>query len=363
MRTVLYERHCQLGAKIIDFAGWEMPLHYTGIIQEHLAVRKAAGLFDVSHMGRIVVSGRDAAKFLDDLCTNQIENKKPFSATYTVLCHVNGGAIDDVIVYRQEKDLFFLIVNAANRQKDLNHLRENAKGFDLQISERFEEEGILSLQGPLAIEILAQLFPSVHEIKDMHFGLETYSNQPIILSHTGYTGSGGFEMFAPLSVIGELWDKLLALGASKGLVPVGLGARDTLRLEMGYALYGHELTDQIAPTESVSAWTVKTDKHDFKGKQALEQLEGQTSKRSEYGVVLLDKGIAREGYPVFHDGKEIGVVTSGTFGPSLNKAIAIILVQDTLTNEAIVEIEIRDHRVRAQVVKLPFLKKRNNEII
>ena len=354
METVLNDKHCQLGAKMVDFAGWSMPVQYTSIIQEHLAVRQAAGLFDVSHMGRVLVEGKDAARFLDYLSTNKIIDKKPSSATYTVLCNPEGGCVDDVIVYRQDADHFFLIVNAGNRQKDLSHLQAYAKSFDVIVTDRYQEDGILALQGPKADEIIESLFPAANAIKHMHFAPVSYKGTEIILSRTGYTGSGGFEIYASLPMIDELWDILLKQGKPHGLVPVGLGARDTLRLEMGYALYGHEINDTIAPTESVSFWTVKMDKADFLGKDALKKLESQPTKRTEYGIVLMDRGIAREGYDVSNDEKIIGKVTSGTYSPSLSQAIAIILVQGQLQLGDIVDIAIRGNMARAQVVKIPF---------
>lgn len=357
MRTVLYDRHVALEAKMISFAGWEMPVQYKGIIAEHQAVRLAAGLFDVSHMGRINIEGPDAERFLDYLSTNKIAGKESGSAIYTVLCHENGMSVDDVIIYKQDDTHFFLIANASNRQKDLNHLVAHATDFHVNIKDCFEGQGILALQGPLAEKILVNFFPFISEIKPMHFRVIEDEGYPLVISHTGYTGAGGFELYGSNQLMLKYWDQFLAKGGIHGLQPVGLGARDTLRLEMGFALYGHELNDQIAPTESVSAWTVKWHKGDFLGKQALEKLENSSQKRAQYGIKLIDRGIAREGYPVFFNQQVVGNVTSGSFSPTLNQSIALILVNVPLKEGDKVQVQIRDNFCEAEVVSLPFIRK------
>ena len=350
MKTILGERHAALGAKMIDFCDWQMPLSYKGIIAEHVAVRQQAGIFDVSHMGRVIVQGKEAAKFLDYLSTNAIANKPLLSATYTVLCNEKGGSVDDVIIYRQGPEKFFLIVNACNRAKDLNHLKKYASNFAVEIQDRYQEDGILAIQGPEAKRIMSEIFAEAASLKPMHFVPLNYQGQEIILSATGYTGAGGYEVYAPNEMIKMLWQKIV----DAGVMPCGLGARDTLRLEMGYALYGHELSDEIAPTESVSAWTIKWDRN-FLGKEELQKLENSSTKRFQYGILLQEAGIAREGYLVFKDAKQIGRVTSGTHSPSLNKGIAIILVQSKLVPGDQVEVQIRNTRCPALVVPLPFI--------
>lgn len=356
MRTPLYDRHRALGAKIVDFSAWEMPLQYQSIIAEHNSVRHAAGLFDVSHMGRLSIVGKDSEPFLDYLSTNNIIGKKDFSATYTVLPSAQCGCVDDVIVYRLSKDHFFIIVNAGNRQNDLEHLLQQAKSFQVDIISHYNEEGILSIQGPKARTIASAIFPQASSLGHMHFCETEFHEKKVLLSCTGYTGEDGFEVYAPHAVITSLWDEWLEIGKPFGLVPVGLGARDTLRLEKGYALFGHEISDAIAPTESVSAWTVKWKKPDFLGKKALEDLEKSPLKRSEAGIILTEPGIARAGYEVFKEGVPIGTVTSGTFSPTLNKAIAIILVKGKLFPNDVVEIKIRQNFSKAVVVPLPFVK-------
>lgn len=333
-----------------DFAGWEMPIQYKGIIAEHQAVRQGAGLFDVSHMGIIDVKGPDAEKLLDHLSTNRISGHPPFSATYTVWCHENGNSVDDVMIYRlEDASHFMVVVNAGNRQKDLDHLLIHSKGMNVTIKDHFSGMGILALQGPKAQSLLASLYPEISSLKPMQVLLLP----DLTISRTGYTGAGGYEIYAPDATIVTLWDQLLALGAE----PVGLGARDTLRLEMGFALYGHELNDTIAPTESVSAWTVKWDKDEFIGKKALKELEDSGHKRFAYGIKLIDRGIARQDYPILKNGKIIGKATSGSFSPSLNGSIALILVESPLELGAMVEMQIRQSLCQCEVVKIPFVRK------
>lgn len=356
LRTTLFSAHVALGAKIVEFAGWQMPIYYEGIILEHLKVRKAVGLFDISHMGRILVRGPDAEVFLDYLSTNQIKDKPDFSATYTPWCNESGGCVDDLLVYKKNETDYFVIVNAANRQKDLAHLKKHALNYRVDIQDRYDEDGILALQGPNANALIFKFFPEAKKIPHMHFLPVQFQDQEILLSNSGYTGAGGFEIYAPNDLIVALWHSFLLEGKDLGIVPVGLGARDSLRLEMGYALYGHEITEQIAPTESVAYWTVKLHKENFLGKSALQELQASPIKRNEYGIVLIDKGIARAGYDVLKGDTMIGTVTSGIHSPTLNQAIAMILVQGSLQEGEEVAIQIRQHRCRAQVVKLPFIK-------
>lgn len=356
MKTGLFDHHVALGAKMVDFAGWEMPVQYSGVIKEHQAVRENAGIFDVSHMGRVIIKGPEAEKLMDYLSTNKISEKKDFSATYTVWCDQAGGCVDDLIVYKENPESFFIIVNAGNREKDLNHLKKMAQDFDVTVEEKYQD-GILAVQGPNARPLMATIFTEAQEVKPMRFAMVDFQGHEVVLSGTGYTGSGGFELYGPMEAIVPLWEKIMEEGKTFGIEPIGLGARDTLRLEMGFPLYGHELSNEIAPTESVASWTVKFDKKDFLGKEALEVLEQQGTKRKELGVVLKEKGIAREGYEVYKDQEKIGTVTSGTMSPSLKQAIAMILVEGNLEQGENIEIDIRGKRVKAEVVPLPFWRK------
>jgi aminomethyltransferase len=355
MKTALYPKHVLLNGKMVEFAGWEMPLQYRGVLAEHRAVRTKAGLFDVSHMGRISVTGPEAEPFLEFLSTNKIAGKKNFSATYTVLSNERGGTVDDVIVYKRNEKDFFIVVNAGNRQKDLAHLKRYAASYDVQVQDHYRDEGILALQGPLATHIGRRIFSELLSCKPMHFVDSQYQGMPVILSATGYTGAGGFEVYATSKAIVELWDRFLEEGATEGIEPAGLGARDTLRLEMGYALYGHELSETIAPNESVSAWTIKWDKGDFLGKFAMQKIEESPHKRIELGLLLLEKGIAREGCAVYKGDRKIGEITSGTFSPTLNNAIALAIVEAKYREGNEWFVEIRQHRTKAKVVPLPFI--------
>lgn len=356
MRTSLYDEHAHLGAKFIDFGGWEMPLHYSqGIIAEHHAVRNKTGIFDVSHMGRVAIEGPDAEVLLDRMSTNIICGKPDYSAVYTVWCDEQGGSVDDLIAYRYNAQRYFVIVNASNRAKDVAHLRQQAKGFAVEINECFHGEGILAVQGPHAKGLVVELFPAAASLKPMRFVEATYHGQQLIIAETGYTGAKGVELYVPQSILIDVWKTLLQQGSQSGLVPVGLGARDTLRLEMGYALYGHELSNTIAPTESVAAWAVKMDKGDFLGKEALMALQQSQQQRHACGVVLTDPGVARENYEVYQNDICIGKVTSGTHSPTLNKSIALILSQPKLQLGDQVQIKIRQRLANAVVTKLPFI--------
>jgi aminomethyltransferase len=343
---------------MVPFAGWEMPVHYPdGILKEHLAVRNAAGLFDVSHMGRVLVTGPDAEKFLDYIFTGKVAGRSDNLAIYGVLCNDAGGSIDDAIVYRQSANRCFIVVNAGNRDKDLQHLRTQAAAFDVQVTDRYNKDGILALQGPKADQVIQELFPTILSLKPMHFTEVNYRGFVFPVARTGYTGSGGYEFYPPLEALELLWKDLLKSGEPYGIKPIGLGARDTLRLEMGYALYGHELSDTIAPIESVAAWAVKMDKERFLGKDKLVALAKSNAKRYQYGAILTEKGIPREGYPVWLGDQKIGAVTSGTHSPSLTKGIALVMVDRSLNIGDQIKIQIRQNRIQAEIVALPFFQK------
>lgn len=355
MKTILYDHHRLLHAKLVDFADFEMPLQYRGIIHEHQTVRNGVGIFDVSHMGRIQVMNLGAEALLDYLSTNDIAGMQEGSAVYTVWCDEFGKCIDDLVVYRLSMDEFYVIVNAVNKEKDLDHLLHYSAGKDVFINDRFREDSIIALQGPKAIELITKIFPDAEALNPMSVYCDVFKNQPVYISTTGYTGSGGIEIVAANEIIVSLWDLLLQEGKEFGIEPIGLGARDTLRQEMGYALYGHELDSTIAPTESVSAWTVKWDKQDFLGKEALKNLESSKKKRRAYAIVLAGREIARENAPVYHAGECIGRVTSGTFSPTLNRPIALVLVDKKFQVGDSMEVQIRGNRCLCHVVKLPFV--------
>jgi aminomethyltransferase len=291
------------------------------------------------------------------LSTAEIAGKHDFSASYTTWCLPAGGCVDDLIVYRYNQTSFFVIFNAGNRQKDLEHLKRYSVDYDVVITDRFNEDGILSVQGPFANNLLEITFPHASHLKPMHFIEMLFEGEKIVIATTGYTGAGGFEVFGSNGAIIKLWEIFLDEGKRFNIEPIGLAARDILRLEMGYALYGHEIDESIAPIESVCAWTVKMTKDYFLGKEALEKLSDSPSKRCEQGILLTDPGIAREGCAVFKDGREMGRITSGGYSPTLEKSIAIALLKSKLDINSDVEIAIRNKLCKAKIVDLPFIKK------
>lgn len=353
MKTALYQKHCDLGARMVSFHDWEMPLQYKGIIHEHGVVREHVGIFDVSHMGRIDISGPDAEAFLDYLATSTILGKPSGTAIYTTWCKEDGGCVDDGIVYKVSPTEFFVIVNAGNRQSDLDHFRKYAGRFKVNINPQYEGHGILALQGPKTCVVLKKAFNDITLTPKMHFAKMAYEGAEIIVSHTGYTGEGGCEILGPSKAIVKLWDLFLKVGQTEGLEPIGLGARDTLRLEMGYALYGHELSAAIAPIESVAHWTVKMEKPTFLGKEAL---QSGSFTRHAFGAIIDDKVIARGGDRVVMDGQEIGTITSGGFSPSLQSSIALLLSDIPLRIGQQIEINVRRNLRPAHIVELPFYK-------
>lgn len=353
-KTVLYEKHLNAQAQMFSFAGFEMPLKYQGILPEHAAVRSKVGVFDVSHMGVIDIFGVDSAQFLDFLATNSIQNRSNHSVTYTAFSSEDGGTIDDLLIFKVDENHFFLIVNAVNRENDLLHLKKYANSFQVAVEPQYEKKGVLALQGPESINLINDIFSESKALKHMHFTECAFKGQKGVLSYTGYTGESGFEIIADLSMIEALWEKFLELGA----VPCGLGARDLLRMEMGYPLYGHELSPNIAPTESTAAWAVKFDKLSFIGKEALEELESSGLKRFPCGLLLGKGAVAREGFDVLKNNQKIGMITSGSYSPILNRPIALAIVNENLTIGEELEIPIRGVKHKANIVKLPFIKRR-----
>lgn len=349
MRTALFEKQQALNAQMTKFAGWELPLYYKGITHEHDAVRQNVGVFDVSHMGRILVSGKDALPFLDFLSTNTIVGKSLGSVVYTFFCNDTGGVIDDLLVYIVDTEQAFVVVNAINREVSLAHMQQVARNFQVQIEDTYADESILSLQGPSSVALVQKLFPEATTLHPMHH----IEKATLTISTTGYTGERGFEFFGSHAAITLLWDQLL----NESVEPCGLGARDLLRIEMGYPLYGHEFDMNSSALENLAAWTVKLEKHDFFGKKALAE-----RKSCWHPVALLGSGRvpAREGYSIFKEGKKIGRVTSGAFSPSLQKPLALALIEEVVPHGTILEIEIRNVPHSYQAVSLPFYKKLSN---
>jgi aminomethyltransferase len=353
-RTPLYEAHQNLGAKLVDFAGWEMPVQYESVIAEHQAVRTAAGLFDVSHMGEVEFRGKGALEAANGLISNDLTRCADGQAVYAGLLNDEGGFVDDVVAYRFSPERILICVNAANRDKDFQWMSSHAKG--VAPDNRSDAYAQLALQGPKAASILKRLTPvELDGIKTYRFSEGPVANVPCIISRTGYTGEDGFELYCAPEAASKLWFALLDEGKPDGLKPAGLGARDSLRTEMKYALYGNDIDDVHSPLEAGLGWVVKLDKADFVGKAALERQKAAGVKRKLVGFELVESGIPRHGYPVLKEGQRVGEVTSGTMGPSVKKPIGMGYVPTELSSEgSTFHVEIRGRPVAAKVVKTPF---------
>ena len=360
MKTPLYEQHVSHNARIVDFAGWEMPIQYQGIISEHIATRRGAGLFDVSHMGEITINGPGAGAFINALVTNDISKAKAGRAVYSPLCMEDGGTVDDLLVYVLGDDNYLLVVNAANTKKDYDWVREHAPA-GVMVENASRRYAQIAIQGPRALSVLAKLtkidldsiryYRFVQDVTDIPGG-------PGLISRTGYTGEDGFEVYLPWDNAPVLWEALLEAGAPLGITPVGLGARDTLRLEAAMPLYGHELSAGITPLQAGLSRFVKFDKGDFIGRKALLAQSESGDYTRLIGLVLKDRGIPRAGYPVLSGETVIGEVTSGGQAPYLEEAIALALVPAGYTEPGkALSIGIRDRNVPAKVTALPFYKR------
>lgn len=362
-KTPLNQTHIDSGARMVDFGGWHMPVQYAGLSQEHLAVRTKAGLFDVSHMGEVTVEGKGSEEFLNHLVTNNVSKLVDGQAQYTVMCYEDGGVVDDLLVYKRGPGKYLLCINAGNIEKDWEWIRQLSEKFpDVKAKNVSDEYSQIALQGPLSQEILAKLTPAnLAGIKYYHFLETELLGQPVILSRTGYTGEDGFEIYAPAAHGPALWKKIMEVGTPLGLVPVGLGARDTLRTEMKFPLYGHEIDKSTNPLDAGLGWVVKLDKpQNFVGKAALQKVKAAGVQRNLVGLRVLDKAIARQGYEIFDvESKEkVGVVTSGTPSPSLGYPIAIGYVKQGLNAPGTkLTVKVRDRFFPAEVVPTPFYKR------
>lgn len=361
-RTALYDEHVKLGGRVVEFGGWDLPVQYSGLADEHKACRTAIGLFDVSHMGEFIVEGEHALDYLNTLVTNDLSKIADGQAMYTAMCHESGGIVDDLIIYKRSRDKFFVVVNASNTDKDFDHAVKIKKMFPEFASVKLENASPkytqIAVQGPRATE-LVQLFSDqdLSKVKTYWFTEGKLSGEiPCFFARTGYTGEDGFELYVAWDQGPKVWRALIEKGTPMGLKPCGLGARDTLRTEMKYPLYGHELDDVTTPLESGLAWVTKLDKKNFIGKDAIEKKKASGIKNSLIGLKALGKLIPRQGYTV-HDesGRQIGSVTSGTFSPSLNYSIAIARVESTFSKIGTkLKIKVRDNFLDVEVTKTPF---------
>jgi aminomethyltransferase len=361
--TALYEKHVNLGGKIVDFYGWNLPLHYSsGIISEHNAVRNSAGLFDVSHMGEIFVEGPGAGEFLELILTNGLEKLRDGGVLYSPMCYLDGGTVDDLIVYKMGNERFFIAVNASNAAKDFEWMQENAgRVRDVTVRNVSDEYSQLAIQGPKAETIMQKLCEEdLSRVRFFKFidGIEV-GGIKAILSRTGYTGEDGFEIYVDPAEAPALWDKVMEAGEEYGLTPAGLGARDTLRLEAGLPLYGHELSQSITPVEAGLSKFISFEKISFNGKDVLKKQHDEGLGRRLVGFEMIERGIPRADYEIESEGVIVGHVTSGTFSPTLNRNIGMALVIPELAEEGKeFNVIIRGKPVRGRTVKLPFNVKR-----
>ena len=355
--TPLLDIHKELGAKLVPFAGWYMPIQYSSVVGEHACVREKVGLFDVSHMGEIEVKGKDAEQFLQFLLSNDIGKMSNGSILYTLMCNENGGVVDDLLVHRFLEDHFFLCVNASNSDKDYEWVLKNAIPFNVNIKNISVETSQLALQGPESKNVLQPLCDvSLHDLSYYNFKKGKINNIESIISRTGYTGEDGFELYLSPKKISTVFRSLIKQGEPFGIQPIGLGARDTLRLEMGYALYGNEITDRSTTVDSGLGWVIKFDKGDFIGRKALLRQKEQGLRRKLVGIKLLTRGVPRSHYRVFKGSESVGEITSGTFSPTLNIGVGLCYVPREHSHMGtLLEVEIRNQLVPAEVVKLPFV--------
>ena len=356
-RTPLYDLHVELGARMVPFAGWEMPVQYSGIIEEHLAVRNKAGLFDVSHMGEARIRGKDAAAFLDAIMTNEFSSLQPNHARYTIMCYPDGGCVDDLIIYRISDEEFLICLNASNAAKDIAWMNSQVGNWDVKIIDECTHWAQLALQGPFAEKILSSLTHlKLDTLKRFGFLIgEVAGVQNCLVARTGYTGSPGFEIYISANRGTQVARTILEKGKADGILPIGLGARDSLRLEAGYPLYGHELSEKISPIQAGLSWTVKFTKPQFIGRDSLlsQTEKGVSSKVVMYS--LNDRRIARPGATVFSGDKAVGEILSGTLSPVLNKPIGTALVT-TGSNLDTLTVDIRGTHLPLQITQTPFFK-------
>jgi aminomethyltransferase len=356
--TPLHDEHVRLGAKMVPFAGFEMPVQYpSGIRAEHEAVRRAAGLFDVCHMGEFLVTGPEALAFVSWATSNDPARLSEGQAQYSVFCREDGGIVDDLIVYRLGEQRFRLVVNAANLAKDWEHLSALSPRFDVELRDESDAIGLIALQGPRAQEILAPLASiDLERIGFYEFDQGLVAGIPGVISRTGYTGEDGFELYVPAERTVALWGSLLGAGEPHGIVPAGLGARDSLRLEMGYALYGNDIDDGTSPLEAGLGWLVKLGKEDFLGKAALQRQKEEGLRRRLRGFRLAERGFPRPGYDVVFRGEVVGPVRSGTLSPTLDAGIGTAYLPPDAEEGEAVQVRIRGRDLDARVERMPFYR-------
>ncbi|MBS6602232.1 MAG: glycine cleavage system aminomethyltransferase GcvT [Brachyspira sp.] len=359
--TYLHDKHIQLGARMVDFAGWHMPVQYTSIIEEHKNVREHAGLFDVSHMGEVFVSGKDSLAFLQKIVPQDISKLEYEKAVYCQLPNKNGGLIDDLIIYKLGINYYLVICNASRIDEDLNWMVRNKKGLDVKIDNQSHNYSLLAVQGPEADAILRKMGLNTHQ-ESFTIKPAVICGRKLLISRTGYTGEDGYELLVENEYSEELWDKILDYGKEFGIKPIGLGARDTLRLEAALHLYGNDLDENTTPIEAGLSWSIPKDKkEDYNGKDIIMSQIANGTEKKLVGLKMLDKAIARHEYEVYKDGEKVGIITSGGISPVLNANIALAYVKNNkdICTGSIVQVMIREKLHNAEVVKRPFIEKRN----
>ena len=359
-KTPLNNRHRSLGARMVEFGGWDMPVEYAGIVQEHMAVRTAGGVFDVSHMGQIEVAGKDALKAIQHITSNDASRLADNQIQYAALTTPEGTFVDDVLTYRLNGEHFMLVVNASNIIKDFKWITEHIAGIgDAVAVNTSSRYALIALQGPVAQQVLQSLTgANLAELKYYWFTTGEVANVLVTISRTGYTGEDGFEVFVPPASAERVWDTILAAGKSHGVVPAGLGARDTLRLEAAMRLYGIDMDETTTVVEADLNWIVGWKKEDFLGADVLKKQKAEGPARRLVGFEMLDRAIARHGYDVYIGGEKAGIVTSGTQTPFLKKAIGMAYLPTASTAPGTeFEVDVRGRRVKAQVVAMPFYKR------
>ncbi|HEY8910392.1 MAG TPA: glycine cleavage system aminomethyltransferase GcvT [Desulfosporosinus sp.] len=363
-RTPLYAEHMAAKAKLIDFGGWEMPVQYAGVIEEHHAVRTKAGLFDVSHMGEIAVHGKEALGFVQMLVTNDASRLEDGGILYSPMCYPNGGIVDDLLIYRNDAEHFLLVVNASNTDKDYTWMLKQVNDFNVRVDNVSDQYAQLALQGPLAEEILQRITNvNLTKLKYYTFTNGVIDGSQCLISRTGYTGEDGFEIYTAPQYGRQLWRKILDIGGPEGVEPIGLGARDTLRFEARLPLYGNELGAEISPLEAGLGSFVELAKQAFVGKLALQAQKEQGVTRKLVGLEMIGRGIARSHYPLQKNGEDIGFVTSGSFSPTLNKNIALGLIcADLAVQGEMLDVLIRGKAVQAKIIPTLFYKRDNKNM-
>ncbi len=359
-KTPLYDAHLKLNGQMVSFHDYLMPIQYDTIISEHHCVRKKAGLFDISHMGRFEVSGDRALPFIQHIITNDAAKLADKQVQYTPICNEQGGILDDILVYKWHQKHFDLVVNCSNKEKDLVWLQKQAVTYQpIEIRDLTDSISLIALQGPLSLSVLEDTFNSKFGyLKRFSFDDFLWDGIRITISRTGYTGEDGFEIFVDAIHVAKLWNLLLDKNKQGGLRPVGLGARDTLRLEAGLLLYGNEMNETITPLETTIGWTVKFDKDTFLGKDSLLRQKAKGIDRKVAGFEMIDRGIPRQGYPVLQENEIMGKVTSGSFSPTTYKNIGLCLIKSQYAHVgAGLQIKIRDNTYNARVVKTPFYQR------